>query len=613
MLKKLNKKLKNNITTNLVKQRYITNNDEWCMDETFLSTKYALAIIINLKTRCIVGYSLKRIVPENQNKVITNNNVSYHVGLNSDDILDLYINVCEAYGYPILIHSDNNPTYMSDNIKQYLKDNNIKYSHTGADKHNNQVSESVNSRIKSNILLSIHKEDRKNYKNFRLGWPDKYKGIRAQKRVENGEFREMFFNSDFFKNEVNVSEHLEKAIKEYNYKTPSDFETKYTRYEMEQLNKKIIPIEDEKSERKAFESKLILKQNNHGYVLSETLDNSIKNLTNIDLLQKQKYSEEVKVYQTPTPLEEKLNQLYFNAPESQKTTIETILLTYNEQISLSQTIQETNNTLMNKVKTIQKENQAQSEIIKTLNEYISNIKELEDEKLKKREKRKNRKRRDQTQPFTEDHYKIALEYLNTPDYSEYQYTTKLRIKVILAIFICTGLRISEVRLIKVSQVLSLIRKNYIAIDRLKRGPANKKAFLKKSGVAIIQKAAPDIVELLKISDIHIPDKALDNYFNTSYDELYLFSAPSNKGKKPYARPYFTDSFNKIIRSVPHFIENDLKFSSHSCRHGFLAQLWRDTQDIKFVQEAIGHTHIGSTDQYIKVVADDEIKERMDAL
>jgi len=104
---------------------------------------------------------------------------------------------------------------------------------------------------------------------------------------------------------------------------------------------------------------------------------------------------------------------------------------------------------------------------------------------------------EKTQPFLEIHYKTALDYLNTPDYSEYQYTTKLRIKVILAIFVWTGLCISEVRLIKVSQILSLIRKNYIAINRIKRWPANKKAFLKKSGIKIIQNAAPDIFELLK--------------------------------------------------------------------------------------------------------------------
>lgn len=613
MPKRLNNKPKKIVTSNFVKHQYITNHDEWCIDETLLSNKYVVCLIINFKTRCILAYSLKKLLPEEQNKIITNNGVPYNVGLNSDEVLDLYMTACQDYGCPILIHSDNNPSYISNNINQYLNDNNIKYSHTGANKHHNQVSESVNSRIKANILLSIHHEDRKSYKNFRLGWPDKYKHIRAKKRVENAEFREMFFKSNFFINEVNVGEHLEQAIQEYNNKTPSGFETKYSRFEMEQLNKKIVPVEHEKSERKAYQSRLILKQNNHGYVLSETLDNSIKNLTNISQSEKQKYSEQVKVYQTATPLEEKLNELYCNAPTSQKTTIETILLTYKEQISLSQLIQQTNNKLINKVKIIQKENQAQSEIIKTLNEYINSIKELEDEKLKKREKRKNRKRRDQTQPFTETHYQIALEYLNTSDYSDYQYTTKLRIKVILAIFICTGLRISEVRLIKVSQVLSLIRKNYIAIDRLKRGPANKKAFLKKSGIAIIQKAAPDIFELLKISDIHIPDSALDNYFETPYDKLYLFSAPANKGTKPYARPYFTDSFNKIIRSVPDFIKNDLKFSSHSCRHGFLTQLWRDTQDIKFVQEAIGHTHIGSTDQYIKVVADDEIKEKMDSL
>lgn len=95
----------------------------------------------------------------------------------------MYTNACHQSGIPKLIHSDNNPTYFSNSIKRFFKAHEIKFSKTGSDKNANQVSESVNSRLKANLLLSIHNEDRKSYKNFRLGWNDKFKNVRAKKRV----------------------------------------------------------------------------------------------------------------------------------------------------------------------------------------------------------------------------------------------------------------------------------------------------------------------------------------------------------------------------------------------------------------------------------------------
>ena len=38
-------------------------------------------------------------------------------------------------------------------------------------------------------------------------------------------------------------------------------------------------------------------------------------------------------------------------------------------------------------------------------------------------------------------------------------------------------------------------------------------------------------------------------------------------------------------------------SSHSFRVGFITQLWRDTNHIEFVRQAIGHAKINTTSQY----------------
>jgi site-specific recombinase XerD len=52
-------------------------------------------------------------------------------------------------------------------------------------------------------------------------------------------------------------------------------------------------------------------------------------------------------------------------------------------------------------------------------------------------------------------------------------------------------------------------------------------------------------------------------------------------------------------------------SSHSFRIGFITQLWRDTNDIEFVRQAIGHIKVESTSSYVENLSDEERRIRME--
>jgi site-specific recombinase XerD len=51
-------------------------------------------------------------------------------------------------------------------------------------------------------------------------------------------------------------------------------------------------------------------------------------------------------------------------------------------------------------------------------------------------------------------------------------------------------------------------------------------------------------------------------------------------------------------------------TSHSFRKGFITKLWRDTSDIEFVRQAIGHAKINTTSVYVENLSEQERRERM---
>ena len=81
----------------------------------------------------------------------------------------------------------------------------------------------------------------------------------------------------------------------------------------------------------------------------------------------------------------------------------------------------------------------------------------------------------------------------------------VRTRIALCILAVTGIRINELLPLKVSQLETLFKENWIAIDRSKRGPSNHKAFLTKEGKKIIQDRQKDfqLIFLFKEPDSYL--------------------------------------------------------------------------------------------------------------
>jgi integrase len=80
-----------------------------------------------------------------------------------------------------------------------------------------------------------------------------------------------------------------------------------------------------------------------------------------------------------------------------------------------------------------------------------------------------------------------------------------RTRVAICVLTVTGIRISELLSLKVGQLQTLVEEGWISIDRLKRGPANHKAFLTKEGKRIVKarKKDFDALFLMKEKDSYV--------------------------------------------------------------------------------------------------------------
>ena len=234
-------------------------------------------------------------------------------------------------------------------------------------------------------------------------------------------------------------------------------------------------------------------------------------------------------------------------------------------------------------------NQLQEQF-RIVREELEERKERERLIEKKKEKRKNQKRLPKREPITMEIYDSLIQSSQNFKYSNlYQ---RARLRLALALLFVTGIRISELLPLKMNQVESLFTNHWISIDRAKRGPANHKAFLTKEGSRIMRERRSDL-ELLQL-------------FKKS--DSYIFTAENST--KPLAREAFTNLINKFLKDCSRRMDRNPNISSHSFRVGFITQLWRDTNDIEFVRQAIGHAKIDTTSQYVENLSEKERQARM---
>jgi len=221
---------------------------------------------------------------------------------------------------------------------------------------------------------------------------------------------------------------------------------------------------------------------------------------------------------------------------------------------------------------------------------LSTIKQEREEKAARKEAWTNRKRLPKRDPMTREIYKELIKAAEGPTY------INLRTRMALCILAVTGIRINELLPLKVSQLETLFKENWIAIDRSKRGPSSHKAFLTKEGKKIIHDRQKDFQLIFLM-------KELDSYVFTSESNHY----------RQLDRVAITRDVNKVMREASIQLPGKPNITSHSFRIGYITQLWKDSKDIEFVKQTIGHRKLDTTSAYVNKLSDQERQRRINDL
>ena len=185
--------------------------------------------------------------------------------------------------------------------------------------------------------------------------------------------------------------------------------------------------------------------------------------------------------------------------------------------------------------------------------------------LGKKEIHANLKRLPKREPMTREIYAELIKAAEGPTY------LNVRLRLALCLLAVTGIRINELLPLKVNQLETLFKENWFAINRSKRGLSNHKAFLSKEGKKIIQDRKKDF-ELI---------------FLMKQSNSYVFTSESTPDQI-LSRETITKDVNRIMRSISNQLSDKPNITSYSFRIGYITQLWKDSKDIEFVKQTIGH-------------------------
>jgi len=228
--------------------------------------------------------------------------------------------------------------------------------------------------------------------------------------------------------------------------------------------------------------------------------------------------------------------------------------------------------------------------LETVVEELNQLKKERHEKAARKKARANRKRLPKRDPMTAEIYKELIKESEGPTY------LNVRLRLALCLLAVTGVRINELLNIKVSDLTTLIQEDWIAIDRSKRGPSNHKAFLTKEGKKILQDRKKDFELIFLMKEL----------------DAYLFTSEADHFKK-LRREAITKDVNKVMRVVSKQLPGQPNVTSHSFRIGYITQLWRDSKDIEFVKQTIGHRNLDTTSAYVTKLSDQERQNRINQL
>ena len=231
-------------------------------------------------------------------------------------------------------------------------------------------------------------------------------------------------------------------------------------------------------------------------------------------------------------------------------------------------------------------NKKLSQQLERVEKELNVLKKEREEKAARKEARANRKRLPKRQPITPEIYRLLIQAAESPSY------TSVRLRIAFCLLTVTGIRINELLPLKVHQLQTLLEFYWIGIDRSKRGPANHKAFLTREGRKLVDERKKDF-ELL---------------FLMKNPDSYIFTSESNHHQM-LSRETITRDVNRVMRSVSENLSDQPNITSHSFRVGYISKLWKDTKDIEFVKQSIGHRRMETTSSYVEKLSDKERQER----
>ena len=237
-------------------------------------------------------------------------------------------------------------------------------------------------------------------------------------------------------------------------------------------------------------------------------------------------------------------------------------------------------------------NKKLNEQLETVVKELYELKKEREEKMYRKEARANRKRLPKRDPVTPEIYEALIKATKTGMIRSNSYT-RARLRVALCLLTITGIRVNELLPLKVHQLKTLLTEGWIKIDRSKRGPASHKAYLSKQGKQILKSRQKDFDLLYLFKD----------------DTCYIFTSQLDHNKH-IRREQITKDINKIMALVSKNLPDQPNLKSHSFRTSFITQLWKDTKDIEFVRQVIGHSKLDTTSSYVQDLSEKERQKRM---
>jgi integrase len=233
--------------------------------------------------------------------------------------------------------------------------------------------------------------------------------------------------------------------------------------------------------------------------------------------------------------------------------------------------------------------QLKQQLDEVLNE-LNAVKKKREEKTVRKEKWAKRKRLPKRDPINSEIYNLLIKESESPTY------IATRTRIAICLLTVTGIRIGELLSLKVGQLETLLEEGWISIDRLKRGPANHKAFLTSEGKKIVKARKRDFEFLFLMKD----------------KDSYIFTSDRKPNQK-LRRETITMDVNKVTHSVSKLLPAKPNITSHSFRIGYISQLWKDTKDIEFVRQTIGHRSLNATSGYVAQMGDEDRQIRISSI